>query len=223
MRGHESRWIRYQKQGRPLRRTGKASKGARVTKKLREKTSWFRQKSQEDCYPGGKKTTGTTTGKTKKTSEVPRKTCLFVEYTSKGELAKKLRDTIQKLEPILGFGIKVVEKTGLPITANFPSESWDGAPCGRLDCITCTQGAETVPPCTRQSMVYENVCLVCNEGAKSGKKVVQKNLEVPSIYVGESSRSIKERAEEHWQAFKNGNEGSHILKHQTLQHQNQEP
>ena len=98
VRGHESRKIRYQKQGRPLRRTGKASKGARVTKKLREKTSWFRQKSQEDCYPGGKKTTGTTTGKTKKTSEVPRKTCLFVEYTSKGKLAKKLRDTIQKLE-----------------------------------------------------------------------------------------------------------------------------
>ena len=45
VKGHESRKIRYQKQGRPLRRTGKASKGARVTKKLREKTSWFRKKS----------------------------------------------------------------------------------------------------------------------------------------------------------------------------------
>ena len=72
-------------------------------------------------------------------------------------------------------------------------------------------------------MVYENVCLACNEGAKSGKRVVQKNLDVPSIYVGESSRSIKERADEHWQAFRTGDEGSHILKHQTLNHQNKEP
>ena len=72
-------------------------------------------------------------------------------------------------------------------------------------------------------MVYENVCLACKEGAKSGRRVVQKNLDVPSIYVGESSRSIKERADEHWQAFRTGDEGSHILKHQTLNHQNKEP
>ena len=39
----------------------------------------------------------------------PKKTCIFVEYTHQGALAKKLREVAQRLEHILGFGIKVPE------------------------------------------------------------------------------------------------------------------
>ena len=45
------------------------------------------------------------------------------------------------------------------------------------------------------------------------------NMEVPSIYVGETARSVKERAKEHWEDFKSKKSDSHIMKHWAL-HQN---
>ena len=227
IKGHESRKIRYAKEGRPFRRTGEISKASHVTKKLREKSTWFKKKAKEDCYVGGRKST--LPGKTdsiKKTlteKKDPAKTVMFVEYTPQGALAKRLREVAQRLESIVGFGIKIVEKTGLPLVSQFPSDTWDGTPCGRGDCITCIQGAEEIPPCTKQSMVYENVCLACNKGARSKEQVVQANIEIPSIYVGESSRSIKERGGEHWAAFRSKNQDSHILKHQMMIHPGEEP
>ena len=50
--------------------------------------------------------------------------------------------------------------------------------------------------------------------------------DVPSIYVGETSRSIQERGMEHWNASKGSQkqkEGSHIFKHQQLHHNGAEP
>ena len=44
------------------------------------------------------------------------------------------------------------------------------------------------------------------------------DVEVPSIYVGESSRSIQERSIEHWADFKKESNKSHILKHQSMVH-----
>ena len=51
----------------------------------------------------------------------------------------------------------------------------------------------------------------------------QTNSEIASIYVGESSRSIKERGGEHWRDYKNNSQKSHILKHQQIHHPHQEP
>ena len=42
--------------------------------------------------------------------------------------------------------------------------------------------------------------------------------EFPSIYVGESARSLSERAAEHWSDFRVKEEDSHMLKHWMLQH-----
>ena len=45
--------------------------------------------------------------------------------------------------------------------------------------------------------------------------------ENPSIYVGETARSVKERALEHWADYASGNSDSHIRKHWELHHQGQ--
>ena len=42
---------------------------------------------------------------------------------------------------------------------------------------------------------------------------------VPAIYVGETSRTILERAKEHWQAWRSRKNESHIRKHQELCHE----
>ena len=152
---------------------------------------------------------------------------LFVEQTENGELAKRLRDLVLRMAPTMGFSVKVVERTGTTLRNKLPqSNLWEGAPCGRDDCTTCLQESERQVPCTRRSLVYENVCKKCNKGAGGKEEVKVENPEIPSIYVGETSRTIKERSKEHWGAFKGGKkakEGSHIYKHQEIYHPGEEP
>ena len=58
----------------------------------------------------------------------------------------------------------------------------------------------------------------CNPQASDGKPLKEPNTEVPSVYVGESGRSIMERGMEHWKDFHNKKEDSHILKHHSVHH-----
>ena len=66
--------------------------------------------------------------------------------------------------------------------------------------------------------MYENICIKCNPDAVKKGELKEVNTEVPSIYVGETARSIKERAKEHWDSYKNRETDSHILKHWTNHH-----
>ena len=45
------------------------------------------------------------------------------------------------------------------------------------------------------------------------------NNTVQSVYVGESSRSVYERAGEHWNAYRKRNSDSHIWKHHLVHHE----
>ena len=104
----------------------------------------------------------------------------------------------------------------------FPlSRIGQGGECGREDCITCTQESrgEVLPPCNKRSVLYENICLKCNPGAGGeSKEEINPPLDHPSIYVGETARSLYERGKEHWRGFRNQEEDSHINKHHQLHH-----
>ena len=50
------------------------------------------------------------------------KTVLFVEKTAMGGLGKQLRELMTRLAPILGFTVKVVERTGSNLKSHFPSK-----------------------------------------------------------------------------------------------------
>ena len=201
IKGYEGRKNRCKKEGRKLRRTAKESQGARMKKKLLSKTSWYKGAGAKvDHY-----TKSTGRKGTKKSPEtgagIEHKTVLFIEQTSNGELGKRMRELMTRLAPIMGFGVKIVERNGRTLKSQFPQAGlWEGAPCGREKCTTCTQGAEMIPPCTRSSLVYENVCSKCNQGAASKRELEDIDPTIPSIYVGETSRTVKERAEEHWGA-----------------------
>ena len=72
--------------------------------------------------------------------------------------------------------------------------------------------------CTKSSILYESVCHRCNpEAQKKAPLEVVKN-DVPSLYVGESSRSIYERGGEHWADWRARKTSSHIAKHQEEAH-----
>ena len=68
-----------------------------------------------------------------------------------------------------------------------------------------------------RSSHYENICVLCNPGVIENKKLSPPTAN-PSIYVGETARSLFERGKEHWKSFRNKQEDSHILKHHQLHH-----
>ena len=149
----------------------------------------------------------------------PPSTVLFVEQTPNGELAARLRELLLRLEPTLGFTMKIVERTGASLRSQFPLYNlWEGAACGRGECIPCAQEVEFKQPCTTNSMVYENVCVSCNPGTGGKRELESLVTTIPTAYVGETSRSIMERTKEHWSSYRSKHKKSHLLKHQELHH-----
>ena len=85
--------------------------------------------------------------------------------------------------------------------------------------MTCEQpGAEVLPPCTRKSLVYENLCVECNKGATEKGEEEQLRIDIPTIYVGETSRSIFERSKEHWDGVRKWSSKNHMVAHQEMEH-----
>ena len=88
--------------------------------------------------------------------------------------------------------------------------------------MTCNQGAERLPNCRKSSLIYENVCLRCNPGAASKGELKEVRDDISTLYVGETSRSVFERSREHWDAWRNRKEESHIRRHQETEHGGEE-
>ena len=59
----------------------------------------------------------------------------------------------------------------------------------------------------------------CNPDVTNRKAKIAPPKDHPSVYVGESARSAKERTKEHWRRYRQKREDSHILKHHLLHHQ----
>ena len=144
---------------------------------------------------------------------------IFVEQTRDGRPAKDIREVLLRLEGILGFKVKVVERVGTPLKRLFSNTNpWAGGHCSRNECVTCNQEAGELPNCTKRSLVYENICLKCNPDASKKGELKTLNTTTPSIYVGETSRSLQERAIKHHAALKNKSGDSHMYKLWLLHH-----
>ena len=78
---------------------------------------------------------------------------------------------------------------------------------------------ERKEPCTTRNIVYESECGVCNpdDSRRVADKVgLAEKRDVASLYVGESARSLKERAGEHWADAEGWKEESHMVESCTL-------
>ena len=236
IKGWRTKIENCRRDGRKLRRTAKESEEQREREKLLGKSSWFRKTSKkgeqekEDhrrlfSKPSGRGRRKAKIGRT--TQGAQARTVLFVEQTEGGELAMRIRELVSRLEPLIGFKIKVVERCGKSLQSQFPLNNlWQGAKCGREECVTCEQeGAEELPDCSKRSVLYENACLECipTAGKKGGPREQDIDTEVPALYVGESSRSIMERSKEHWAGYVGAKEDNHILRHQQITHRGADP
>ena len=143
--------------------------------------------------------------------------------TRKGMLVKKLREVTRRLTGVAGYNTKMVERAGKKMRHMLPNTNpWKGQPCGRGECHTCLQEEEQKLDCRKRNLIYESLCELCNPREDKQKKVKDEDLEDrredPSIYVGETSRSLAERTVEHWKDVSSKDEDSHIKKHWTNKH-----
>ena len=71
--------------------------------------------------------------------------------------------------------------------------------CERPSCYTCSQGGDKLENCKKRNILYEGSCTLCNpEDACKAKKKKTKLSDGHGVYVGETGRSLHERAGEHW-------------------------
>ena len=122
-----------------------------------------------------------------------------------GTLLKRLEQKEPMLTRLSGFKVRLVESSGIPLSRLFSLDISDGK-CHRFDCYVCAlhQG-KSGSKCRKKSIVYESRCMSC---PKSNQPV----------YIGESGRSLYERALEHIDDAENQRKCSHIFKHWALSH-----
>ena len=228
IKGYMSKLKRRKSDGRKrVHYTAEESRDGRIRKKLIGRTSWYKQKKNNNQKKDGRMNygrRGNSRALRNGSQDLPTRAVLFMEQTPFGELAGRVKELLHRLEPTLGFKLRVVERTGRSIKSHLSQSACStGRPSGRELCVTCNQECEDTPDCTRTSVVYENVCTVCNPGATSKGELKNVKDGAPSIYVGETSRSIEERAQEHWGAARRKDEKSHMHKHQQMEHKGEPP
>ena len=70
-------------------------------------------------------------------TQLPTRSVLFVENSMEGELAKRLRGVVERIQHIIKFRVKIVERAGTPLRLMFPLSNIGGdETCGRSACIT---------------------------------------------------------------------------------------
>jgi hypothetical protein len=147
---------------------------------------------------------------------------MSVEFSRGGSLQKCMRDVLDRIAPMLGFEVRVTEKGGTTLGSLLSNKNlWSGDPCGRVKCRTCAQEEEKKEPCTARNIVYESECSQCNKPGsrkESDRDGLKERREQASLYVGETARSVSERAGEHWEDVLGGKEESHMLEHQAAVH-----
>ena len=132
--------------GTRIHQTAQESSSGRYKKKLTGKSSWFktrRTQGEEDDAQGRHGATRRTHGrKTQMThGQVKTRSVLFVPQTPGGVLARNTKETLDRLEAVMGYKVKVVERAGTSLQNMFSQTSiWDGMDCGRGECVPCNQG-----------------------------------------------------------------------------------
>ena len=149
----------------------------------------------------------------------PPVSVMFVDNTTKGALVKKLQEVKNRLGGVTAYRVRMTEQAGMSLARMLPSTNpWGPGDCGRMDCGICSQQDEKQQDCRKRNILYENHCQVCKLDLKDGETESSFLRDGKGKYVGESSRSMYERAKEHQRDRDNKEDDSHQIKHWRLEH-----
>ena len=123
-------------------------------------------------------------------------TVMMVPNTHKGVLLDSLIKKEAQLAKLTGYCVKLVEGSGTPLARVFPSPLAQSM-CHRLDnCEVCKFKDKGRSNCQTRNVVYTAECLeVTNVHENNDHPAVRTCIN--KLYIGETSRSLSERAAEH--------------------------
>ena len=102
---------------------------------------------------------------------------ILVPSTPNGELAKMLREVVEK-EQQEGIKFKIVETGGITIKSRLQKSNPTATPgCSALDCVPCKNGRGGGGNCRKTNVQYSMLCQLCPEGGETE-------------YIGETSRNL---------------------------------
>ena len=165
--------------------------------KLVGKHSWFKTDKNRQSPRSKYKGRGTANGK----SNVEVEGVLYVPYTAQGMLKR----SIQKAEDCLLKNsrvgrVRILERLGPKLAEQLCNPTpWTGQHCGREGCYPCKTKEGS---CRKSNVTYKWTCMTCLK--TRNKKVV---------YIGETSRSLWDRSQEHLEDLKTRSEKSVLYRH----------
>ena len=188
----------------------------RKLKKILAKTSWFEdsqlnkklnwRKSLPSGWGGGKPDQY-------KVPEMKFSTILKVPSSKDGRLLKSLAAAEPRIARSSGYQVKLVEKSGKPLSNMFP-KSISKSQCHKAWCAVCTDSTSRgAKLCSLKSVVYLGVCQLCE--AKYNNDKSKKHL---GLYVGQTYRTLSERAKEHRVSYRDLESKSFMFKHWAIEH-----
>ena len=135
-----------------------------------------------------------------------------------------MRQEEARVAAITGYRVKIVERSGSQLRRILcKKDPFDRISCGRI-CMSC-RNEKTRGTCRKRNITYMMSCDPCNEKEGEGDEVERGELAGSgggSVYVGETYRSSFERGSEHISSYSARNETSHMWKHHTSKHQEEE-
>ena len=135
---------------------------------------------------------------------------IFVPPTPNSELALSLK-AVAENEAEAGVKFKIVETGGLSIKSVLQrSNPLETPGCDDEECLPCKPGRGEGGQCDGCGVNYQIECQLCPDDQKE-------------VYIGESSRNLFTRSQEHVNNFRSGLQSSFMLKHQNDKHSGEEP
>ena len=102
----------------------------------------------------------------------------------------------------------MVERCGVKLKSILWRENpWGGVGCDVKDCPVCEEEEGDRDLCKQTNIIYTNTCKTCKEQGVNTK------------YIGETSRTLAERALEHHRDRVDTKKTSHMREHEEEQHQ----
>ena len=136
-----------------------------------------------------------------------------VPNSKDGALLTALCKIEHRLAKTSGYHCKLVEKGGRPLSLSF-SKNLNAGNCGRSECQICINPKNKGPSmCKVSSVVYECVCVLCDEIHRSDPTQTHRG-----VYIGETYRTLFERAIEHKRALDNFDPKGFMSKHWAICH-----
>ena len=143
---------------------------------------------------------------------MPYTTIMQVPSSHNSRLLRMLAKCEPRLAKASGYQSKYVEKSGRPLAKFFPVSA--NTKCHRISCPVCSNEDLKGPSlCQVKSVVYECVCTLCDQNHKLDPS--SKHL---GRYIGQTSRTLSERATEHLAGLRRVDLKCHLVKHWALAH-----